>query len=83
VAAWVFTGCGGWSLCVVGLWLSWVLYVSGGEKYTILEVVLNRLAGKKKEELTDLDPHRDIVTSLLCEQPNNVRAVAANGGTRL
>jgi len=24
---------------------------------------------EEKEKLTDLDPHRDIVTSLLCKQP--------------
>jgi hypothetical protein len=58
-----------------------VLYVSGGEKYTSLEIVLNMLAEKKKEK----PPGRTLFLALclvLCEQPNNVRAVAANGGTR-
>jgi hypothetical protein len=68
VGFWVVTVCGGSLLWVVlNSWLGRSVTIR--DAFTSLLITGFSWHGKKKEELTDLDPHRDIVTSLLCKQP--------------
>jgi hypothetical protein len=69
---WLTTDCGCPECCTF----------RAGEKYTSLEVVLNMLAEKEKKKTTDLNPHRDIVTSLLCKQPMRSEGGSRFSGTR-